>query len=92
MKMIRAHAYISGYVQGVGYRYSAIRAARHIGVSGWVKNLDDGRVEAVIEGEQNDVEQMIDWCRRGPAGGNVAGVELSYLPYQGEFHSFDLAW
>lgn len=90
--MIRAHVYISGDVQGVGYRYSAIHTARRIGVSGWVKNLHDGRVEAVIEGAQADVEQMLAWCRQGPSGGYVSDVEVQYLPYQGEFSSFDLAW
>ncbi len=92
MGMIQAHLYISGYVQGVGYRYSAIRAAQHLGVCGWVKNLRDGRVEAVIEGAQTDVEQMIDWCREGPSGAVVSGVEVKYLPYQGAFASFELAW
>jgi acylphosphatase len=90
--MIRAHVYISGVVQGVGYRYSAMRAARSLAVTGWVKNLPDGRVEAVIEGPAADVEQMIGWCRQGPSGSRVSGVEVTYLPYQGEFGSFDLAW
>ena len=92
MDMMRAHLYISGYVQGVAYRYSAIRMAQHLGVSGWVKNLRDGRVEAVIEGKKTDVEQMTDWCRSGPSGAGVSGVEVDYLPYRGEFLSFELAW
>jgi len=92
MDMMRSHLYISGYVQGVAYRYSAIRRAKQLGVTGWVKNLRDGRVEAVIEGEKTDVEQMIDWCRSGPGGAGVSGVEVRYLPYRGEFLSFELAW
>lgn len=92
MTMIRAHLYISGYVQGVAYRYSAIRTAKRLGVTGWVKNLRDRRVEAVIEGEQAQVEQMIEWCRQGPPAASVAGVEVSYSPYQGAFTTFELAW
>ncbi len=92
MDMMRAHLYISGYVQGVAYRYSAIRQAKQLSVTGWVKNLRDGRVEAVIEGGKSNVEQMIDWCRSGPNGASVSGVDVRYLPYRGEFLSFELAW
>jgi acylphosphatase len=92
MANIRAHLYISGYVQGVAYRYSAIRTAQHLGVCGWVKNLPDGRVEALVEGEEALVRQMVDWCREGPPSAVVSDVEVSYPPYQGEFGSFELTW
>jgi len=92
MANVRAHVYISGYVQGVAYRYSAIRTAKHLGVTGWVKNLRDGRVEAVIEGEEAQVQQMVEWCHQGPPSAVVSGVDVSYSPYQGVFMSFDLAW
>lgn len=92
MDSIRAHLYISGYVQGVGFRYSTVRAARRLGVNGWVRNLRDGRVEAMLEGERADVEQMIDWCRQGPSGAAVSDVEVHYDAYAGEFSSFHLAW
>ena len=62
---IRVHVWIRGTVQGVGYRFSTVQKAKQLGVSGWVKNLPDGRVEAVFEGTQVAVEAMIDWCNEG---------------------------
>lgn len=58
----RAHVFISGKVQGVSYRFSTLETAISLGVSGWGKNLPDGRVEAVFEGSNKDVEKMIKWC------------------------------
>jgi acylphosphatase len=62
---------VRGVVQGVGYRFSAVQAARQRGVSGWVANCPDGTVEAVLEGDPAVVESMVDWCRHGPAGARV---------------------
>lgn len=74
--MIRTHLWISGKVQGVGYRLSAQNEARKLGVNGWVKNLPDGRVEAVLEGEKTAVEQMMQWCRQGPTSAVVKDVQV----------------
>ena len=63
----RARVTVSGYVQGVGFRYAVLARARSLQVGGWVRNRHDGRVEAVFEGDENRVESMVDWCRRGPA-------------------------
>lgn len=63
---------ISGLVQGVGYRASALRAAA--GLSGWVANRSDGDVEGVVEGAEVDVEAFLAWCARGPSGARVSGV------------------
>jgi acylphosphatase len=72
----RVHLWISGQVQGVGYRYSTEKQARLHQVQGWVRNLMDGRVEAVFEGESDRVDAMVAWCRRGPGAAIVESVEL----------------
>ncbi|MFC1711676.1 acylphosphatase [Patescibacteria group bacterium] len=66
---------ISGQVQGVFYRVFIARKAKNLGVFGWVKNLDDGRVEAAFIGTKNQVNKMIKWCLQGPAGSKVQGIE-----------------
>lgn len=71
----RVRVLISGGVQGVSYRASARREAQRLGVCGWVRNLADGRVEAVLEGRAEAVEQMLTWCHRGPEYARVDGVE-----------------
>ena len=86
----RAHVYISGYVQGVCFRAYAHDLARQIGVNGWVRNLFDGRVEAVFEGERDKVEKMINFCRCGPQGADVSDVEVKWDDYKGEFSDFDI--
>lgn len=64
-KKVRRHLFIKGIVQGIGYRYFTKRQAVKLGVNGWVKNLDDGGVEAVFEGREEKVKQMINFCRHG---------------------------
>jgi acylphosphatase len=73
---IGAHVLISGRVQGVSFRYYTRQTAERLGLSGWVRNLMDGRVEAWFEGEESAVEQMIDWCREGPSAAVVESVEI----------------
>jgi len=84
----RAHVYVTGYVQGVFFRHSMAKRARDLGVSGWVRNLDDGRVEAVVEGEESDVEVVVEWCRSGPPHATVEQVEVSWEPATREFSGF----
>ncbi|CAG0978736.1 acylphosphatase [Rhodocyclaceae bacterium] len=62
---------VTGYVQGVGYRYGMVMAARSIGVTGWVRNRRDGSVEAMVAGNPEQVARILDWARRGPAGAEV---------------------
>lgn len=78
------HLVITGAVQGVGYRYSMVMAARRLGVAGWVRNRHDGAVEAMIAGTAEAVAAMIDWARHGPAGAEVAhvAVELGSGSYE----------
>jgi acylphosphatase len=76
--MVRARLLISGIVQGVGYRWSASREAAARGLQGWVRNLPDGRVEALLQGPKADVEAMVAWCYRGPREARVSGIEVAY--------------
>lgn len=78
LKRTRAHVFISGKVQGVGYRFSTLEAALNVGVNGWVKNLPDGRVEAVFEGSKEAIEKMINWCKNGPSSAIVKDVTVAY--------------
>ena len=75
---IRAHVLVSGRVQGVYYRATTRDTARERGVDGWVRNLDDGRVEAVFEGPEADVESMLEWCHTGSPKARVDDVDVEY--------------
>ena len=75
---IRAHVFVSGRVQGVYYRATTRDTARERGVDGWVRNLDDGRVEAVFEGTEAAVESMIEWCHTGSPNARVDDVSVEY--------------
>jgi acylphosphatase len=74
----RVHVFVTGRVQGVGYRSNTRDAAHEAGVDGWVKNLDDGRVEAVFEGSKEAVERMVEWCHEGSPAANVESVDAEY--------------
>lgn len=78
MGTIRAHVFVSGTVQGVYYRANTRDQARERGIDGWVKNLEDGRVEAIFEGPEDDVESMIEWCHEGSPRAQVTDVEVEY--------------
>ncbi|MBW4654192.1 MAG: acylphosphatase [Kaiparowitsia implicata GSE-PSE-MK54-09C] len=75
---VRAHVFVSGKVQGVGYRASAWDAAALLKLNGWVRNLRDGRVEAVFEGPRDRVEEVIRWCHQGPPAAIVEHVSVMY--------------
>jgi acylphosphatase len=86
----RAHLYISGRVQGVNFRYYTKQQARTLGVKGWVRNLTDGRVEAILEGDKVAVEGMVDWCRQGPRAARVDTVDVDWEKPSGEFSGFNI--
>ena len=92
MAKSRAKLIIKGIVQGVNFRYYTQREARKYGVTGWVRNLDDGSVAAVFEGEEEDVEAMIQWCRHGPPGARVTDLIAQPEEYLGEFQSFSITF
>lgn len=74
----RAHVFVVGQVQGVYYRANTRENAREQGVSGWVRNLEDGRVEAVFEGPEEAVNAMVDWCHEGSPAAHVESVEVQF--------------
>lgn len=86
---IHAHVFVSGKVQGVGYRMSTWEIANNLGLSGWVRNRPDGRVEAVFEGTRDVVEEMIAWCRRGNPPAIVRDVAVEYHAPEG-LQGFDI--
>jgi acylphosphatase len=88
---VRAHVYVSGQVQGVYYRANTRDAARDVGVDGWVRNLDDGRVEAVFEGPRDAVEEMVEWCHDGSPAARVTDVDATYESPEGE-DGFRVRW
>ncbi len=71
------HIFISGRVQGVGFRYHTRRAGMRFGLTGWVRNLNDGRVEVFAEGPLERIEELVRWCARGPATAQVYHLELA---------------
>ena len=81
--MVRYRVVISGLVQGVYFRAVCQRMAWQRGVNGWVRNLDDGRVEAVFEGAPGDVQHLLDWSRRGPRLAVVSDVTVQAEPPEG---------
>lgn len=88
---IHVHVLVSGLVQGVGYRFSTASEARRRCLAGWVKNLIDGRVEAVFEGDRPDVEKMLAWCQHGPVGAVVQNVQTEYGSPEG-LQSFEVRY
>lgn len=86
----RAHVLVSGRVQGVFFRDNTKKKADELGVAGWVRNLIDGRVEAVFEGSKKRVEEMVDWVRKGPSFAQVDNFDLVWEDYRGEFKSFEI--
>jgi len=89
---IRAHVFVSGRVQGVFFRSETRYEAKRRNVAGWVQNTSDGRVEAIFEGEKEDVEKMIDFCRRGPSGARVMKIDVRWEDYIGEFKDFKVRY
>jgi len=89
---VRVHIVVSGRVQGVFFRAKTQEKAKDLGVTGWVKNLSEDRVEAVFEGERAKVEQMVEWAKKGPSGAIVNDLDLSWEEYRGEFTNFEIRY
>ncbi|WP_226023441.1 acylphosphatase [Halomicrobium salinisoli] len=91
MSETRAHVFVTGKVQGVFFRATTRERAEETGVDGWVRNLDDGRVEAVFEGPEGDVEEMIEFCHEGSPQARVDDVEAEYGDPEG-IDGFEVRW
>ena len=88
----RIHIFVTGRVQGVFFRQSTKVMAIKNNVKGWVRNLDDGRVEIVVEGEIQDIENLAQWCKTGPANSRVDEFELSEENVTDEFENFEVRY
>lgn len=86
--MRRVHVWVSGRVQGVWYRASAVEVAESLGLRGWARNLPDGRVEILAEGDEKSLKQFINWCHEGPPLAIVDEVKVIWEKYRGEFIDF----
>jgi acylphosphatase len=88
----RLHVLIAGRVQGVFFRAHTRDEAIARGLAGWVRNLPDGRVEALFEGEQDVLNSMLAWCHQGPRYSYVDRVETEWQPYRGDLQSFRIVY
>ena len=87
---VRAHIFVSGRVQGVFFRVETRYEAMKRNVAGWVRNTSGGRVEAIFEGEREDVEKLIEFCRKGPPGARVTKIDVQWGEYSREFKDFKI--
>ena len=89
---VRAHVLIEGEVQGVFFRANIQELALECGVKGWIRNLENDKVEAVFEGEKEKVDSMIDFCKRGPPGTRVISFEIKWEEFKNEFKDFQIKY
>ena len=89
---VRTTIIVKGRVQGVAFRHHTARAAAEHGVTGWVRNLADGSVEACFEGDEGEVQAMVAWCRRGPETAQVSELSEVHGEYTGEFAGFAIRY
>lgn len=89
---VRAHVLVNGRVQGVFFRSKTKEEADNLDVKGWVRNLPDGKVEAVFEGEEESVKTMVSFCKAGPRGAEVTNIELTWENYTGKFTYFEVKY
>lgn len=89
--LVRAHVLVSGRVQGVNFRWYTQKKAQELRLTGWVRNLWDGRVEAIFEGEKKAVKRAVDWCHLGAPSARVDDVQVSYEEPSGEFSHFRIS-
>jgi acylphosphatase len=88
----RARVYVSGRVQGVFFRAETAEVANRLRLCGWVRNLPDGRVEALFEGDREEVEKAVDFCRKGPPGAHVRDLDVKWEDWKGEFQDFKIRY
>jgi acylphosphatase len=90
--MKRMRVFISGRVQGVFFRAYTRETAMTLNLTGWVRNLYDGSVEALFEGDDTNVQSMLEWCKKGPPHAVVKHVDAAEEPYTGEFRDFRITY
>ncbi len=90
--MKRVHIIISGRVQGVFFRYNTKKIANELGLGGFVRNLPDGTVEIVAEGEEEKINKLIDFCKIGPRAAEVIGIKIEYEEPRNEFSNFEIGY
>ncbi len=88
----RIRIFVTGKVQGVFFRQALTVMAKKNNVFGWVKNLNDGKVETILEGEDVDVSAIVEWCHAGPANARVEDIEIKNEKFKGEFSKFDVLY
>jgi acylphosphatase len=92
MDKTRARVTVEGRVQGVYFRHYTQEVAHRLDVKGWVRNRRDGSVEALFEGDKKNVDQIIQWCHRGPSEARVTNVLTTWENYTGEFDDFSISY
>ena len=90
--MIRCHVFVSGMVQGVFFRAFTKENAEKLGLTGFARNLSDGRVEAVIEGEEDKIKELLEILRKGPPGSSVSNIDVKWEEARNEFQRFGIRW
>lgn len=90
--MKRVHVYVSGRVQRVSFRGATQHMATALKLNGWVRNMEDGRVEALLEGEDTNVDKMLVWCNTGPPAARVEHLEFIEEPYTGNLRGFRISY
>jgi acylphosphatase len=88
----RCHVFVSGRVQGVFFRQNTLERAKSLGLIGWVRNTEDGRVEALFEGEKEKIEKILEWIKKGPPLARVEKVEVKWEDFKGEFEDFEIKY
>lgn len=89
MKLVRARVFVFGNVQGIGFRFSAKQKADSLGLKGWIRNFLD-YVDAVFEGPEDKVKEMVEWCKKGPTTSRVDKIKVEFENYKGEFKDFKI--
>lgn len=88
--MKRIHFFISGFVQKIGFRHGTKSKARELGLTGWVRNTQNGKVEVVAEGPREKLEKLVNWASRGPLLAKVSHVGIEWLSATDEFNGFEI--
>jgi len=89
---IRVHIFVSGLVQRVFFRANTVETARKLGITGWVRNSPNGQVEAIFEGDRENIQKMIEWAKKGPPSAKVDGIKVDWQEYKGEFNNFEIRY